>query len=222
MKTMSLPAQVESAQPFVPGFDADTVIASAVARQFFAQGYKFCARYLSLADESASDLSPGEALDILNSGLALMAVQHVREAGWLPNGTLGGQDGQNVVVNALGVGFPPGVTIWCDLEGVASTATAQDVIDHCTAWFNAVNSAGFLPGLYVGANAILTGQQLYDLPFQHYWRSQSEVPDIPVRGYQLLQFFPSTTANGIGIDLDIVQTDREGGQAQWLRISPLT
>ena len=217
---MSLPGQVESAPPFVPGFDSDTVISAGAAQRFFAQGYKFCVRYLSLSAESAIDLTSGEALDILNSGLALMPVQHVRAKGWSPGSDLGTQDGQNAASNALAVGFPAGVNIWCDLEGVAGSAAAQDAIDHCTAWFNAVNAAGFIPGLYVGANAGLTGQQLFDLPFQHYWRSQSKVPDIPVRGYQLIQFLPTTTANGIGIDLDMIQADHRGGQPLWLRITP--
>jgi len=45
------------------------------------------------------------------------------------------------------------------------------------------------------------------------------VPDLPTRGYQLMQLFPSIAVNGIGIDVDIVQTDKLGGLAQWLRIA---
>lgn len=190
-----------------------------MAEQFFAQGYKFCVRYLSLGQQSPADLSAQEATDILNSGLAVMPVQHVRAPGWPPSQSLGQQDGEQAVANAQLAGFPPGVNILCDLEGVGGGASAQDVTDHCNAWFTAVNGAGYIHGLYVGANAILTGQQLFDLPFQHYWRSQSKVPDIPVRGYQLTQLFPSIDANGIGIDVDIARNDNEGGQAQWLRIA---
>jgi hypothetical protein len=217
---VTLPGEIEGALSFAPGFDSDTVVTAAIAQQFFAQGYKFCVRYLTLLGPQApGDLSTLEARNILNSGLALMPVQHVREAGWFPSQDLGQQDGEQAVANAEQVGFPPGVNIWCDLEGVDAGASARDVTDHCSAWFDAVNAAGYIPGLYVGADAILTGQQLYDLPFQHYWRSLSEVPDIPVRGYQLLQLSPSIGANGIGIDVDIAQDDNEGGQAQWLRIA---
>jgi len=92
------------------------------------------------------------------------------------------------------------------------------VIDYCEAWFEAVNQSGYIPGLYVGAGALLTGQQLYDLSFQHYWRSQSRVPDIPSRGYQMIQLFPSIQVNGVGVDLDVVQDDQQGGQAQWLQV----
>lgn len=147
----------------------------------------------------------------MGSGLALMPVQHVRKAGWLPNGTLGEQYGQDAATNAQNVGFPNGVNVSCDLEGVGRAAAAPDVIDYCAAWFAAVDAAGYVPGLCVGSAAVLTGPQLDSLPFQHYWRSQSRVPDIPTQGYALIQLFPSVTANGIGIDVDFTQktTTRE-------------
>jgi len=81
-----------------------------------------------------------------------------------------------------------------------------------------VQAGGYVPGLYVGARALLTGQQLADLSFQHYWRSQSRVPEIPNRGYQLVQLFPSIEINGVSVDIDIAQNDEKGGQAPWLRL----
>jgi hypothetical protein len=63
--------------------------------------------------------------------------------------------------------------------------------------------------LYVGANAILSGQELYELPFEHYWRSLSTVPDIPVRGYQMFQSNEHTEC-GIAIDIDSVGFDNKG------------
>jgi hypothetical protein len=218
---MSLPGQVEGVTPSVPGFDTDTTISATVAQQFYAQGYRFCLRYLSLGvPQLSGDLSQQEAADILSSGLALMPVQHVRNYPWSPNQILGQQDGQNAAANAQSVGFPSGVNVWCDLEDVVSTAQPQEVAAHCQAWYQAVQEAGYVPGLYVGANPLLTGQQLYeDLSFQHYWRSASDVPPIPNRGYQLQQLFPSISINGVGIDVDVAQNDKLGGQAQWLRVS---
>lgn len=215
---MSLSGQIEGAIPSVPGIDSNTIISSDVARQFYSQGYKFCLRYLSLGQQAPTDLSNQEATDILNSGLALMPVQHVRKAGWSPTQNLGQQDGQDAAVNAQVLGFPAGINIWCDLEGVIPTAQPQDVIDYCEAWYQTVNAAGYVPGLYVGADAALTGQQLYGLSFEHYWRSQSKVPELPTRGYQLLQLFPSISINGVGVDLNIAQNDKIGGQAKWLRV----
>jgi hypothetical protein len=216
---MMLPGTVEASIPSVPGFDSDTTLSAAVAQQFYGAGYKFCLRYLSLTQEPPSDLTTQEATDILNSGLALMPVQHVRNHGWLPSASLGQQDGQNAASNAQDVGFPVGVNVWCDLEGVGNSAAPQNVIDYCQAWYSAVDAAGFAPGLYVGYGTKLTGQQLYDLSFQHYWRSQSTVPEIPNRSYQLIQFLPSITAYGIAIDLDVTGIDDEGGQSQWLRLA---
>jgi len=215
---VSLPGQVESATPSVPGFDCNTTLPASLARAFYKQGYKFCFRYLSRETESAHDLSELEATDILNSGLAVMPVQHVRRQGWSPDQNLGQQDGQNAAQNAQLVGFPAGVSVWCDLEEVNRAAQAQDVIDYCEAWYEAVQAGGYVPGVYVGARALLTGQQLADLSFQHYWRSQSRVPEIPNRGYQLIQLFPSIEINGVSVDIDIAQDDEKGGQAPWLRL----
>ncbi|PXX51587.1 protein of unknown function [Pseudomonas sp. LAMO17WK12:I10] len=214
---MSLSGNIQSASANSRGFDADTVISSATAEQFVAQGYIFCIRYLSLgAGQAPGDLSSSEANDILTSGLALMVVQHVEEPGWLPSQSAGQTNGNNAVINADTIGLPSGLNVWCDLEGVAACATAQDVINYCTAWYNTVSAAGYVPGLYVGANAVLSGQQLYDLPFEHYWQSCSEVPTVAVRGYQMVQTFVQDPVNGIGIDDDMTQTDLLGGQALWL------
>jgi hypothetical protein len=214
-----LSGQVEPATASVPGFDCNTTLTASLARAFYEQGYKFCFRYLSCETESAHDLTELEATDILNSGLAVMPVQHVRRQGWSPDQNLGQLDGQNAAQNAQLVGFPAGVGVWCDLEGLNRAAQVQDVIDYCEAWYEALRAAGYVPGLYVGARALLTGQQLADLSFQHYWRSQSRVPEIPNRGYQLVQLFPSIEINGVNVDIDIAQADKKGGQAPWLRLA---
>ena len=213
---MSLPGQPQNADPSVPGFDCDAVLSAELAHQFFSQGYKFCLRYVARAQASLN-LSVQEATDILNSGLALMPVQHVRAPGWFPDRMLGQEDGQQAAAIARSIGFPEGVSLWCDLEAVNPAAQARDVIGYCRAWHEAVRAEGFSPGLYVGAGTLLTGQQLFDLPFRHYWRSSSRVPDIPTRGYQLIQFSPTIRLNGISVDLDVALPDNRGGSARWIR-----
>jgi hypothetical protein len=42
------------------------------------------------------------------------------------------------------------------------SAQAQDVIDYCEAWYEAVGALGYIPGLYVGAETLLNGSQLCD------------------------------------------------------------
>jgi Domain of unknown function (DUF1906) len=217
---MALPGSIQAAPSGAVGFDADSVISQNTARQFVDQGYKFCLRYVSHdAGQGKGDLSQAEAGGILAAGLGLMAVQHVRRPGWSPTAELGKTYGNNAANNAAAVGFPPGVNLWCDLEGVNSTAHALDVIGYCNAWCAAVSAAGYLPGLYVGANVILNGQQLYDLAFEHYWRSASKAPDLPARGYQMTQTLVPGKVNGIAIDRDTTQTDSKGGQAIWLIVS---
>jgi hypothetical protein len=132
---------------------------------------------------------------------------------------MGVQDGVNAAKNAQSIGLPAGINIWCDLEGVATGTPAQAVIDYCQAWYNAVKAGGYVPGLYVGAGAILTGDQLYyKLSFQHYWKSMSNVPMVTKRGYQLIQSAQTTGPNNFQIDPDTTQTDNLGGTVIWLKI----
>lgn len=224
--TMALPGQVQAAPAGAHGFDCDFVLHGA-ALTALANKFDFCLRYVSLraggpfpADD---DITEGEATAILQAGLAIMPVQHVFNPGFFPNGPRGTTTGENAAHNALGAGFPAGVNLWLDLEGINSTARAQDVIDYANAWFDAVHAGGFVPGVYVGANCILNGAQLFnDLKFQHYWKSGSTVPKIPTRGYQMIQTIPghATKVDGMALDLDldVTRTDALGGHVQWLKM----
>lgn len=214
-----LPGAVQTAFDNAQGFDSDSVITPATAADAMGQGYQFCLRYVSLSAEMASgDLTYQEALNIVNSGLALMPVQHVRAPGWTPSAQLGTTYGTNAANHAASVGFPAGVNIWLDLEGIEPQTPAQDVIAYCTSWYSCVKAANFLPGIYVGANAILNGQQLYDLPFEHYWQSASSVPVLPARGYQMQQLLSNTPINSISVDKDFIKTDTKGGLPVWLQL----
>src|SRR5215212_7819026 len=113
---------------------------------------------------------------------------------------------------------PRRVNLWLDLEGIHHAASSEEVIQYCNAWFDKVATAGFLPGIYVGANAILSGDELYwRLRTKHYWRSGSAVPDIPHRGYQLIQrIVRGDTPFGVEIDRNVTKNDAFGGAAVWL------
>lgn len=214
-----LPGTVQSAAPHLKGFDTATVLTAKEAQEFFQAGYAFCFRYLSRGSgQNPGDLSANEAEVILNSGLALGAVQHVLAQGWTPTQELGTEYGTNAAHNATSIGLSGGMNIWLDLEGVNTTTPAQQVIDYCNAWYDAVVAGGFVPGIYVGAACGLTGTQLYsNLKFQHYWKSESKVPDIPNRGYQMIQSFVQNSVFGIGIDADATQNDLKGGAVLWLK-----
>ncbi len=218
---MALPGTVQAAADDLLGFDTDSIVTASKAADFFTQGFRFCVRYVSrVAKQGSNDLSEPEALDLLDAGLALMAVQHPRAEGWVPTPDLGASDGVHAAYHAFVIGFPAGVNVWCDLEGVGSGTPAQQVIDYCNAWFDAVAPAGYVPGVYVGAACILDGVALRNrLKFAHYWKSLSMVPDIPGRGYQMIQS-NEHTANEISIDEDRTRTDQLGGKVLWLAPAP--
>ena len=219
----TLQGNIELAPPGLIGFDCASKLNPTLISKFAndPKNFRYCLRYLSLGTQQTNvDLSRQEAEDILASGLALSPVQRVRTSGWIPTGSLGTTTGQNAANNAVSVGFPAGINVWLDLEGVKSGTSASNVIAYCNNWFNEVAAKGYVPGTYVGANAILTGTQLANLKFQHYWKSGSTVPSIPGRGYQLIQTIPNPPMgelrHGIHIDYDETQTDSLGGQVIWL------
>jgi hypothetical protein len=166
--------------------------------------------------EPSYDLTPEEAENILDSGLALMAVQHVRAGYWTANTELGTSDGTMAGKNAQYVGFPSGVNIWCDLEAVDPKTSSADVISYCNTWANAVSSFGYIPGLYVGYECDLTSQQLAALNFKSFWKSQSNVPNVGGIGFQMIQLYPETSINGIKVDFDVTQSDFKGNTVSWL------
>ena len=216
-----------AAVPGTQGFDTDTRLVAASAGQLFGAGFQFAVRYLSrTTSQNPGDLGGTEAETILGAGLALMAVQHCPLAGWAPTAALGGSYGQAAALNATTIGLPIGVSLWLDLEGVASYATAANTIAYVNAWAGEVADASFVPGLYVGANQPLTGDELYwRLKVSRYWRSASRVPDIPYRGYCLAQaLMPSPVSNGangdISIDRDVIMADAFGGVPIWLAPAP--
>jgi hypothetical protein len=217
---VTLPGTVQTADDGILGFDTNRIVTGAMAADFFAEGFRFCVRYVSrTAKQGPDDLSTSEAINLLSAGLAPMPVQHVRADGWLPSPELGALDGVHAAYHAFVVGFPTGVNLWCDLEGVSVDATAQQVIGYSNAWYDAVSTAGYVPGLYVGAGTNLDGHDLrFRLKFLHYWKSLSDVPEIAGRGYQMVQSHEQVV-NGISIDKDRCQTDLLGGKV--LLLSPI-
>ena len=216
----SLPGQIVPAAPGVQGFDTNSRISADAAIAFRQSGFGFCVRYLSrTTPQAARDLSHAEAQAILAGGLGLMVVQHVMRAGWVPNAVRGAQYGTSAVANARTIGLPRGVTVWLDLEGVRGGVDAAEVIAYCNAWFAPLAAAGYVPGLYVGASCGLDGDALYwRLQTRHYWRSGSDVPAIPHRGYQLLQRINTSpdVVHGIAIDRNVACIDAFGDVVSWL------
>jgi hypothetical protein len=206
---------VQQARAGAWGCDTDTKLTATSAAALCKAGIVFCIRYLSLGSENPGDLNQAEVAAVLGAGLALMAVQHVREPGWLPSLAQGASDGSHAAGNAVAAGMPAGATVWLDLEGVSTAAPADVVIAYCNAWNSAVAQDGYDTGLYVGAMQPLDENQLFSLNVQRYWRSQSLVPNVARRGYCMYQAYPSQTLAGISVDFNMVSEDALGGLPRW-------
>ena len=219
---MPLPGRVVAAPPGVHGFDANSVLNRRICEVAKARGFEFCIRYVSRQDvQPVGDLSDAEANVILDAGLALMVVQHVAPENWSPSQALGTKNAKNAAKHAHQIGFPDGVNVWLDLEGAKTSTPHETMIAYCNAWFAEVEGAGFVPGVYVGARAILTGNELFwRLTTKHYWKSGSRVPDIPHRGYQLIQtIIRNDKIDGVAIDRNLTKNDNFGDSVLWLSAS---
>jgi hypothetical protein len=202
------------------GFDTDEKITTDTASAFFEHGYRFAVRYVRRAKPHAHDLDAAEGELLLEAGLGLMAVQHVEsEKSWTPTAEKGEANGATAADEADKIGIPSGITLWCDLEGVAVGTPAQQVIDYCNRWHSEVARRGFVPGLYVGWHAGLNATQLYrSLRFTHYWAAYNlnsdEAPS--VRGVQMKQSSSKPADRPPGVELDFqtdkVRTDALGGR----------
>lgn len=191
----------------VEGIDRDSPITFAEAKEF-KKNYSFAIRYVPNSSSSASgDLTTDEAEQILNGGLGLMVVQHVRKSGWVPSATLGTHDGNLCVSKCKSIRISANVSVWCDLEGVPSSASKQGIIDYCNNWDKIVTKAGYRAGLYVGVPCGLTSSELYhDLSFSNYWKSLSaSAPGVDHTGYQMIQYGISKYLDG-----DTIQKDGAG------------
>ena len=223
---MTLPGHVFTAPDGVRGFDsAETATPSAIAA-FRRSGYRFCIRYVRRDKPHASALSANEARHFLLAGIGLMLVQYVESEGaWTPSAVKGTKNGSVAAAEAEKLGVPWGVTVWCDLEGVAPGTPAQKVIDYCNQWHAAVSSAGYAAGVYVGYHAGLSPKQLYRaLRFTHYWGAYNLNADQypAVRGLQMKQSRPrrSDLVPNAGIDfqVDKVSADALGGRPTLLAL----
>jgi hypothetical protein len=217
---MPLHGHIFTAHEGIRGFDTNQQISSSAAAAFREHGYRFCLRYVRRGQENDHDLSPEEAQTIIDAGLALMPVQHVEsEKSWVPTPEKGAAYGKTGALDCNRIGIPPGVTVWCDLEGVALGTPAQDVIDYCNNWHAAVASEGYVPGLYVGSRAGLTASQLYkSLRFTHYWGAYNlnsdEVPIVRKLQMKQAERKPADKVPGFIVDFqtDTIRTDALGGR----------
>jgi hypothetical protein len=140
----------------------------------------------------------------LSAGLGVWAV------------TFGGRyDGGAAVSAAKSWGLPAGATIFLDLEGdTAMSLTNGELVGKINTWADAVSSAGYVPGLYVGVPQPLSSAELWGLRVIRYWRGQGSIRDRqgalaePIGcGWCVTQMWPSQTIGGMLVDFNMVGED---------------
>jgi hypothetical protein len=226
---MTIEGQVLQAQAGIIGFDTTDRLNRVTAKQYYNKGYRFCLRYIGRGDGKSKfdDLIESEAQAIVNSGMALMAVQHPLAEGWVPTESMGQSFGSGAAEYAGDAGLPLGVTIWLDLEGVKAGTTDTAVVDYCNAWFAEVAAVGYSTGVYIGASPGITSDQMYwNLKTKAYWKggssAKSGVPDdIPHRGYQLVQYIQNPGKLN-EFDSNVTKIDAFGNSVMWVIESGLT
>ncbi len=197
------------------GFDVNQRLSYEQALAFKKLGYEFVMRYVGRLQKSPSiDIDKVETDNILKAGLSLGIVQHCPpKPGLIPLKLTAVEYGRNAVTFAKEAGYKQDCIIYLDLEDVniAYKDKQPFIIDFCNTWYDEVKKAGYVPGVYVGFNCFLSGDELYNkLKFTHYWKSFSQVPDVTRRSYSMWQD-KQTVVNGITIDPDEAMLDKLGG-----------
>lgn len=148
--------------------------------------------------------------DALQAGLGVLFVQGYDPAAWA-DPALAVSRAHQAVAFAQSAGYPQGATLWLDFESCATSST--EAAAWINTWSATVRPSGYFPGIYVGAPEPLTGLQLDGLltGMLHYWESESTVPMVARRGYQIVQEQGNVRFHAILIDIDRIQMDDLGG-----------
>ena len=218
-----LSGQVAAAPDGAHSFDCNVKLGQKAIKKLKEAGFVFAIRYIGRkANPASNDLDADEAEKILDGGLDLMAVQHVEREPWEPSETKARPTARMPLRTRRRSASRPAST-YADLTSPARSVPTPSS-KYCNAWFKAVSDAGYVPGIYVGANAGLTGDQLYwQLRTKHYWKSGSDVPDIPQRGYCMVQRIKAGDQIGrVSNSRDLTVTDKFGNTPTWLSRSTET
>lgn len=203
-------------QPAAPSNAVDTAakLNPAAVASVKAADFACIIRYVPhQGSTGALDIDAKELNAILDGGLALMLVQHVRPVGWNPALVSGKEDGLKAVEFAERAGYAKGAHLFVDLEGIAGTAAATK--EFAEEWAKTVRDGGFEAGAYVGFNVPLTAQQLFFLHgINSYW-SDLGPRHVDRRGFAMKQH-ATIIINGIPYDPDTVEPDQFGDTPRWM------
>jgi len=157
---------------------------------------------------------------ILDAGLAFMPVTFAGEY----------EDGADDEVAQLkALNLPAGCTVWLDLEGQRAWKTDPKLLmSKINAWADKISTAGYMPGLYVGAPQPLSGPELYSLRVVRYWLGIGRCVDrtgkdaYPNCGWCVRQDWHNQgngmmwKNTGVFVDTNSIQCDHKGRLPSWV------
>ena len=183
--------------------DCVTALTDTSAAELRRAGVDGAIRYLG-------SVTAEEMADITAAGLGALVVTYADRF-----------DGSTALAELTAIGYPAGATVWLDVEGLGAKLEASVIVGEINAWARVVQGAGYLAGLYVGANALLTSAELTALLVTRYWRGMSRIrdradaPAEPASGYCMAQLYPTTTIAGVSVDVDFAGHDWDDRSASW-------
>ena len=180
-------------EPGTRGIDTVATLTYLDAKALVDAGFNFVIRYV--VSLSATELS-----DILRAGMMVSFCSYANSF-----------DPSDEIAALQRLGIPKGVVVWLDVEDVKDDpVTLQQRIN---AWAHALEAAGYIPGLYIGANTLLSSIELYKLAVKRYWHSCSRVLDrssneaAPLCGWCMYQCTCEVDRAGVHVDIDFVYED---------------
>jgi hypothetical protein len=205
--------------PRALGLDASTYIGPETAAKLYEAGYRTAFRYVKRSQRVYDtpqtwpvSLSHQELRELVDVGFKVSLVQFLvsERAGGGRGAENGKRYGDAAGHNAKKLGAPLGITVWCDAEGWGSQSRS-DILAYLDAWATACAAYGYKPGLYVGSGLpSITGEDLWQRPgYTAYWRAASIVPQVPNRGWTVIQGVQLDDVFGATIDQDIIALDHK-------------
>ena len=206
---------VKPSTPNVRGIDTIARITYEQALALYADGFRFAVRYLG-------HISMAEVIDITSAKMALLFVAgYSRRPGWVPTASIGALDGGQAIEHLKEL-EAVGTSTYVDFEGPGEPLGIKQEKLDCLLYGNAaahaIQQGGSPAGVYIGYGLPFTAIELYwSFAFTGYWKSLSMVPDVAVRGYQMIQHGPANqSVCGLTVDINTIQADNKGNVPQWL------
>jgi hypothetical protein len=198
-------------------FDTDSPCSLGQLLALKAVGFQGGVRTVTVdAAPDPTDVTAQEVQAFMAAGLGLMLYQRPRAPGWIPSAALGRTDAAVFVAKAARAGYLAGGSTWDDLEGIGAGAAAT--VAYANEKAEGLKAGKYAPGAYVGDDVPLTGDELFrELLVAAYWRSVSDVPDVAVRGYALVQVAEDVSVAGTVVDVSVARADEFGGRPYWMR-----